>query len=922
VTSPSLARASALSGRAPVAHHGGHPCPACSAEWLLFSTLSATLLVFSLFVPGLLAGVLPAASGAPQRALQQGDYKDAVARLQRAAQQPDAQPRVRAALVDLYLLLGWYDDAQRSADEWLSQAPAEPLALLSRVKVARMRGELGPAETFVRQAVKAAPQLLPGRLELVEVLRAQGHDKEAGDEAGAFPQKLATLIDPEKKQVRADVPVAQLLDVARGCALYGEITGQSAALKLAVQELYPEVRRRSPQEVRGYLEPAGTLLAKFNLQEARQLYEQALRLNPNHPEAHLGLARCHWEANEPEEARTEVAATLAVNPHHPGALALLARLDLGEGHLDSARQSVDQALAINPNLGEAWGLELILRVAGGEAGGEPPSELASLPVPAQARAYRELGDWLSDRRRYRQAEGNYQRALLVVPTDPAALAGLGLCYFRWGREDEARKSLEEAFRHDSFNVRVYNALNVLDLLKGYGETRRGDLVVRAPKEAETPMAPAGGGGAPPPEAAEGGAQQVGTGEASFFAGYVSAQGAENLAGLATQLGAKLEEPVMAEVFPTRDLFSARVSALPGLDLEAAALGPVVALLTPGAAVHPFNWSDALAHELGHAVCYILAEGRVPQWLEEGLAFWAEGSARPRDWCLVLDHALQAGGFLPLADLDRAFLAQPGAPERSLAYAQSSLAFDFLIEHFGWEKFRALLAGAKSSETWPQALATGLAVSPEELEGEYRKFLEERCRELHAQLALASSLTDEWQKAGALGQGSRQVCLQLLQTEPAVLDASLLRQLAAEGADPALSEEALWAIVRVERTDVESALVLAERLQQAERKEEAEAVYRFALGAGLSDPRVHVGLSEMALAAGRREEALPEAEAGREMLEGGRSRFPADMRGRLWQRLAKVYAGLGEEARRQQAEVRARALTGTQAEGEGQQGENP
>jgi tetratricopeptide (TPR) repeat protein len=916
VTFRSLARAWVPSEPADVARRQGQPAR-------LLTVLSAAALAFSLLVPAALAAELRAAAARPQQAPQTGDYKDAVARLQRAVRQPGVQPQVRATLVDLYLLLGWYDDAQRSAEEWLSLEPGAPLALLSRAKVAYARGELTSAETLSRQAVTSAPQMLAARVTLVEVLLAQGQGREAAHEAGAFPQELTTRIDAEKGRLRQDVPAALLLDLARGCALYGEAREDSAALRLAVQDLYPEVRRRNPQEVRAYVEPADLLLAKFNLQEARQLYEQALQVTPNYPDAHLGLARCHWEANELEEVRSELAATLAVNPHHAEALTLLARLDLAEGRSDDARESVDQALAVNPNLGKAWGLRLILRLLAGGLKGEPPSELASLPVPAQAHAYGELGDWLSDRRRYAEAEVNYQRALVVAPTNPGGLAGLGLCYFRWGREAEARKALEEAFRHDSFNVRVYNALNVLDFLDGCAETRRDDLIVRAPKEPQAAGAPVAqaAAGSPPAEAVESALHEEQTAQAVRFAGYVISQGVQDLGGLQAQLKVKLEQPVTVEVFPTRDLFSARVSALPGLEVEAASLGPVVALLTPRAAQRPFNWRDTLVHELAHAVCHALAEGRVPQWLEEGLAFWAEGAARPRDWCLVLDHAAQAGGLLALADLDGAFVAAPGSTQRSLAYAQSSLAFEFLIERFGWEKLCALLAGAKSSEGWPQALATAFALTPEELEGAYRKSLEERCRELHTQLALASTLAEEWEKAGALSAGSSQACVQLLRMEPAVLDVLMVRQLASQAADPALSEEALWALVALERTDVASALTLVERLNRAGKKSDVEALYQFALGAQLNDPRVHVGLADVALEAGRREEARSEAEAGRQMLEGSQTRFSADVRGGMWQTLAKVFSSLGDRERSQQAQVRAQALTGRRV-GSGEPGETP
>ncbi|MCK4300532.1 MAG: tetratricopeptide repeat protein, partial [Planctomycetes bacterium] len=464
--------------------------------------------------------------------------------------------------------------------------PEEPWALVSRARLARIRGELGLAETLSRRALTTARRMLPARLELVDSLRAQGYGREAANEAGAFPQRLTAFIDAESGRLRDDVSLAVLLDLARGCALYGLSAGRPAALKLAVQDLYPEARRRDPGEVRGYVEPAGLLLARYNVREARALYEEALDLNPNHPEAHLGLARCHWQAGQREDARFRAERTLATNPHHPGAHALLARIDLAVGRLDSAREHVGRALATNPHLGEAQALGMVLRLVEGDLPEDLPGELTTLPTPAQARVYRELGSWLSDHRRYGEAELQFQRALLVSPQDPEVTAGLGLCYFRWGKEDRARKTLDQAFQLDSFNVRVFNALEVLDALSEYTERRGEHLIVRSPPET------------------------------AFLAEYVAAFGEEVLGHLLEQFGVEPREPVVVELLPSRDLFSARVTGLPGLDLNAACLGQVVAV-GPTTAERPFNWYDALVHELTHAVCYLVAQGRAPQWLEEG-----------------------------------------------------------------------------------------------------------------------------------------------------------------------------------------------------------------------------------------------------------------------------------------------------------------
>jgi len=813
-----------------------------------------------------------------EEALGRGDYEQVLARLQRWATRPEAPPEARARLVDVYLTMGRYDEAQRLCEKWLKETPEDAWALTSRAQLALVRGESALAESLCRKALAGSRGMLPARIELVAALLAQGHWREAVEEAGFFPQRLTALIDPDSRRVGEEVSVNVLLDLARGCALYGLAAHEPAALKLAVQDLYPEARRRDPGQVRGYVEPAALLLAKHNVKEARQLYEQALEVNPNYPEAHLGLARCYWQAGERDEARSQAEQALATNPHHPQAHALLSRIDLADTRLVSARQHVRDALATNPYLGEARALDLVLRLVSGGLPENLPGELTDLPPPAQAQVYRELGRWLSDHRRYAEAELQYQRGLLVAPQDPETTAGLGLCYFRWGREDQARKTLDAAFALDSFNVRVYNALEVLDFLSGCKERRGRLLVVRSAEQED------------------------------LLAGYVATLGADALGRLLEQFGVEAQKVVVVELLPTLDLFSARVTGLPGLGINGACLGRVVALLSPSAAERPFNWYDTLVHELTHAACYLAAGGRLPQWMEEGLALWAEGTARPRSWNLILLHARDSGGLLSLAELDRDFLAEPGSAERTLAYAQSALAVEFLVERMGWERLRSLLPSAKGPGQWLESVAGALKVDGgEEVEALYREFLEARCTELRARMALANSLAREWKKGEPLSQASAAAVAHLLDGEPGAFELAVVREFAAEASDPAVIESAARGLVALERTDVGSALALADGLRAAGRPVEAEQVYRVALGADVAEPRVHVGLAVLALAAERREEAAREAGlAWGELSDRGGS-LGATQRGRAWKGLAAVFAALGDEKRAEQSGLRARAL---------------
>jgi len=800
-------------------------------------------------------------------ALDRGEYQDAVARLQRWAGGADAQPYGKAILVDAYLTIGWYDDAARFAEDWLAESPEEAWALVSSSRIARLRGRPQEAEKLARRALARAPGLAAARLELAEALREQGLRRGAAREAEPFLEKVTGLIDRDRRRLREDVSPASLLLLARGCALYGLLTGRSEALKLAVEDLYPEIRRRAPTSVEAYVGPAQVLLAKYNVAEARELYEQALAINPHHPEAHLGLARCHRQAGELKEARGEAEAVLALNPHHPEAHAFLARIDLAEGARKQAKEHVRRALTVNPNLGDAWAVSMLVRVSGEGLPEDVTEQLLSLPAPVQAQVHRELGAWFSDRRRYPEAEVQFQRALLVAPEDPKVLAGLGLTLFRKGEEAGAREMLGKAFALDSFNVRVYNALEVLDFLSELPEQTAGKVVVRAP------------------------------GDQQLLAGYLAAAGSEAVSRLAARFEVELDEPIVIELMPTGELFGARVTGVPGSDVNGVCLGRVVVVLAPEARDVPFNWHDTLLHELMHAVCHGLAGGKLPQWLEEGLAQWAEGVARPRSWNLVLTHAQSAKGLLSLQHLDRAFLAESGSSERALAYAQSGLAVEFLVGRFGPGKLLALMKQAASSPTWDGAVAAALELAPAELGGEYLRFAEERCLELRARLALADQLTKLHDREGNLPGG---VLPTLLEAEPGAFEAGVLRRFAMGNADPELARALLEALYRLERTDPAVALALSDLLLAQGRSEESRQVLWTALGAGLRDPAVHVALASHALLSDAREQAQGEADLTWDLLEAGAGPSEADRRIEVWKELARVYADLGNDERARQA----------------------
>ena len=117
----------------------------------------------------------------------------------------------------------------------------------------------------------------------------------------------------------------------------------------------------------------------------------------------------------------------------------------------------------------------------------------------------------------------------------------------------------------------------------------------------------------------------------------------------------------------------------------------------GALKDPRQLEKVLAHEFTHALVKSVAPRGVPTWLDEGLAVvfemgdvkWAERLAR------------QAPFLVPLPRLHDGFLSLP-ADQVPLAYAESALAVQMLIERGGIPSLTALLQDLAEGQEFTQA----------------------------------------------------------------------------------------------------------------------------------------------------------------------------------------------------------------------------
>ncbi|MBI4301910.1 MAG: hypothetical protein HY664_04840 [Chloroflexi bacterium] len=127
--------------------------------------------------------------------------------------------------------------------------------------------------------------------------------------------------------------------------------------------------------------------------------------------------------------------------------------------------------------------------------------------------------------------------------------------------------------------------------------------------------------------------------------------------------------------------------------------------------------DTASHEIthllvdnavGHAV-------KVPDWLNEGLAVYAEKSPA-REYTLALNEAIKNNTLLPLKGMS----SRPGKPEDViLFYGQSHSLVRFLIENYGSAKMKELLGVFRGGSQEDEALLRVYGFDRSGLENEWR-----------------------------------------------------------------------------------------------------------------------------------------------------------------------------------------------------------
>ncbi len=767
-----------------------------------------------------------------------------------APQTPPASPIDPA---ERALIEGRFADVEALAAE--AGAPDSRRIMLARADAAR--GRLQAARERLEPDVVKTPTG-DAALELGFVLRDMGRREDA--------VKLWQAIVADRADERTPLSVFR---EGRALSALDQPRRASAAFQEAAAD--------APADPRIPTAWAELFLDKHNAKEAAETFETALQADPRWVPALVGHAAALAD-DAPGAARASLDKALAIDPASVAARLVLAEQALDGRRLADAGAEITKILAVNPDQVEALSLQAaIAAIEDRTADAEPLVQRVLTLRPGSGAVYRIIGAQLAGHYRFEEAVAQGRKAVAIEPADPRTQAALGMHLLRTGDEAAARTALDTAFRKDPFDVVTYNSLSMLDTLDRFQTFTADDLILKIHPE-----------------------------EVALMREPVEQLARKALADLGKRYNVTPRGPVLIEMFPRHDDFAVRTLGLPGMvGALGACFGRVVTLDSPRARPPgTFNWAATLWHELAHVVTLQLSNQRVPRWLTEGASVFEERRADAswgREGEIDFLRAYAAGKAIPLVSLNAAFT---DGRTIGLAYHQSSLLVEHLVERFGDPGLQKLLAGYGRGEAQDAALQGAFGVDLANLQTSFEAFLETRFKGPRAALApldaempevegddakaiatlvgIAEAHPGQYDVQLAAGRSliargakdqARKVLERAVPLVPQTMGdesaRTLLAGLAQERGDVDAALEQLDAVVKESHTAIESARKLMTLGRQANQLSRARAGAERVLTLDPFDGAAHAEVGRAALAAGD----IPAAIAA---LERGLALRPADV----------------------------------------------
>jgi len=472
--------------------------------------------------------------------------------------------------------------------------------------------------------------------------------------------------------------------------------------RLVLEELFTRAIKNDPNCLDAYLAAGDLALAKQDYELAADQYRSALKRFGNDPDAHFGLARAFYQSDRKQMIQS-LDAALFINPNHVPSLLLLAEHQIDCEDYAGAGKLLDRAISVNPWHPEIWAYRAVLaHLANDSKASKNDREKALKFWPTNPNVDYLIGRKLSQKYRFAEGAAFQRQALKYDQNYLSAKIQLAQDLLRLSDEQEGWKLADEVHTGDAYNIEAYNLGNLHDHLSKFATLRAEGFVVRMDKH-----------------------------EADVYGDMVIDLLQEARSSLCKKYGALLDKPCVVELFPNQQDFAVRTFGMPGGDgYLGVCFGNVITANSPKAQ-RPSNWKAMLWHEFCHVVTLNLTHNKMPRWLSEGISVYEE-SQRDPTWGQQMNPEYRGmileDKLTPIGELSAAFLSPPTPNHLQFAYYESSLVVEFLVERYGLESIKAILADLANGEEINAAISKH-AATIKDIEDQFETFARKRAGNL-------------------------------------------------------------------------------------------------------------------------------------------------------------------------------------------------
>jgi tetratricopeptide (TPR) repeat protein len=571
------------------------------------------------------------------------------------------------------LLTGKYPEAVRAAEKGAKEDEGSEDWRILLVQAHMAVGQYQQAHTALTNALSRYPHSSSIRLRLV------GRDVKLFN---GLPDEAKDLLDEINRlagsRTWAYRDPANVTALGRAALLLG------ADPKMVLDRLFEPVKKSAPDLREIYLATGQLALDKGDFPLAAKIFQEALKRFKEDADMQFGLARSLMSGSRPQSLKSLELAMEFNEKHVPSRLLLVDHLVDAEEY-EEAEKLLKEVLEVNVNQPEAWAYRAVMAHLRNDKAKEAQFRADALRHYTNNPAVDQLiGRKLSQK--YRFTEGAaYQRLALKSDRNflPAKFQ-LAQDLLRLGEEEEGWKLVADVHEADGYDVNAYNLVTLKDTTDKFVALTNEHFTVRMDAR-----------------------------EAKIYGPRVMALLQRAHDTLTKKYGLKLEKRTIVEIYPEQKDFGVRTFGMPdNPGFLGVCFGCLITANSPASARgHASNWEATLWHEFCHVITLTLTRNKMPRWLSEGISVYEERQASPA-WGQVMNpryrEMILGGEMTKVGDLSSAFLTAKSDLHLQFAYYESSLVVQFLVEKFGVEKLRKILADLATGKPINQAIVAHTA----------------------------------------------------------------------------------------------------------------------------------------------------------------------------------------------------------------------